>query len=138
MVPEACNEKSATTQTADTTRTVAQTGAEEFIHNFYMAYIGAHLKMPVDYQQVDALVDASCSNTLIAYLDTADLDYDPFLNAQDVVEAWQTHVTIVKHDSLPLCFWVHLDDPANSNASAIILIRLRQEATTFKIDQVLE
>ena len=138
FVPEACNEKSATTKAADTTVALSQSGAEEFIKNFYSAYISTQLKMPVDFRQADAIVDAACSKTLIEYLDTADLDYDPFLNAQDVFEAWQTHISIVPHDSLPLCYWVHLEDPQNSNASAIVLIRLRQEEENFKIDQLLE
>ena len=134
----ACKEAVKEMKSKDSSVIVSHIAPEDFIKEFYSAYISANLKMPIDYKQVDAIVDASCSRYMIAHLDTAEMEYDPFLNAQDVFDAWQTHIQVNAHDSMPQCYWVHLDDPQNSNASVVILLRLKQEGESYKIDQVLE
>lgn len=110
----------------------------EMLKDFYEGYLSASLKSPIDYQQTDALIDAHCTASLIQYLDTAELEYDPFLNTQDFSDVWQNNIMIKAHEKMPNAYWVHLDDPKNSNASAIILIKLKQEAGVWKIDQLLE
>ncbi len=134
----ACKDIATKNSEKDTTISVEHTSPEDFIKGFYEGYISANLKMPVDYKQVDAMVDLSCTQSLIAYLDTAELEYDPFLNAQDVFEAWLNHIKVEAHKTMPLCYWVYLDDPENSNASVIVLIRLKKLGNDWKIDQILE
>lgn len=111
---------------------------EEMLKDFYEGYLSASLKSPIDYQQTDALIDAHCTASLIQYLDTAELEYDPFLNAQDLSDAWQNNIVIKPHGQMPDTYWVHLDDPKNSNSSVIILIKLKQEAGVWKIDELMQ
>ncbi|MFM6984109.1 MAG: DUF3828 domain-containing protein, partial [Chitinophagaceae bacterium] len=134
----ACKDAATRNTDRDTTIIAVQTSPEDFIKDFYAGYISANLKMPVDYKQVDALVDLSCSQSLIAYLDTAELEYDPFFNAQDVFDAWLSHIKVEVHATMPLCYWVYLDDPENSNASVIVLVRLKKYGSDWKIDQIVE
>ena len=111
---------------------------EVMLKDFYEGYLSASLRSPIDYQQTDALIDAHCTAALIQYLDTAELEYDPFLNAQDLSDAWQNNIVIKPHAQMPNTYWVHLDDPKNSNASVIIQVKLKQEAGVWKIDELLE
>jgi hypothetical protein len=134
----ACKEAPKEKKSADTSVVATPIAPEAFIKEFYAAYLAANLKMPIDYKQVDAIVDASCTPSLITYMDTAEMDFDPFLNAQDVFDAWQSHIQVKAHDSMPMCYWVQLDDPQNSNASAIILVQLKQQGNEWKIDKLLE
>lgn len=134
----ACKEAAKKNKSEDTNVVATTIAPEAFIKEFYAAYIAANLKMPIDYKQADAIVDASCTPALIAHLDTAEMDFDPFLNAQDVFDAWQNHILVKAHESMPMCFWVHLDDPQNSNASVIVLLQLKQQDNNWKIDQILE
>ena len=53
------------------------------IKNFYTAYITENSKMPIDTLQIDALKKKHCTTSLLLKLENEDLDYDPFLNAQD-------------------------------------------------------
>lgn len=108
------------------------------LKDFYEGYLSASLKSPIDYEQTDALIDAHCTASLRQYLDTAELDYDPFLNAQDLSDAWQNTIVIKPHDKMPHTYWVHLDDPKNSNASVIVLLRMKQEGNAWKIDEILQ
>lgn len=111
---------------------------EDMLKDFYEGYLSASLRSPIDYQQTDALIDAHCTASLIQYLDTAELEYDPFLNAQDFSDAWQNNIIIKPHAQIPNTYWVHLDDPKNSNASVIIQVKLKQEAGVWKIDELVE
>lgn len=133
-----CKETAKENKSADTNVVATPIAPEAFIKDFYTAYLSANLKMPIDYKQADAIVDASCTPALIAHLDTAEMDFDPFLNAQDVFDAWQNHIQVKAHESMPMCYWVNLDDPQNSNASVIVLLQLKQHGNDWKIDQILE
>ncbi len=64
---------------------------EKAIHTlkeFYIAYISACDKIPQAFNTLASLKNKYLTKKLIRKLKTADLDYDPILNAQDCDESW--------------------------------------------------
>ena len=58
----------------------------EYVEMFYQEYISALLEMPMDLKKIETIENNYLSNKLLTQLRNKQLDYDPFLNAQDFEE----------------------------------------------------
>jgi len=56
----------------------------EFLNNFYKEYHTVINEIPINETKYNNIKQKYCSNKLINMLDTIELDYDPFINAQDI------------------------------------------------------
>jgi len=53
------------------------------LKDFYTAYVTEVSKMPEDLKKIDLIKTRFCTASLLSELRKKELDYDPFLNAQD-------------------------------------------------------
>ena len=111
----------------------ATAAAREELAAFYRGYLAASSKVPVDAAQVDALRRAHVTAAFQKKLQQAELDADPFLNAQDVDEGWAAQVRVAA-DGAPDRYRVCLG--AEGPAAHCVLVRVVLEANAWRIDGV--
>lgn len=110
--------------------------AEAMLMEFYKTYIQLSLNMPPNFDQIDPWINQHCTNAYIQYLDTAELDFDPFINAQDLSEAWVNNIKIVKSENHPYQYTVILNDPNNDNATTMIVLEVKLVDGQYKIANI--
>ena len=63
--------------------------AEASLMDFYRQYITLNARMPVDLKTIDQLQQRYCTTHCLQWIkNDEDLDFDPFLNAQDCDSTW--------------------------------------------------
>lgn len=104
---------SCSTETTGTATSGADTDkATAAIKEFYAAYIAEMSKMPPNQGQVEALKQKHCTAHFLNVLKDAELEEDPFLNAQDVDETWAEtlEVTAKADDLYSVCYVMGFDN----------------------------
>ena len=60
----------------------------DFLIEFYKSYLIACDNFKTSHEQLKLLKSKNCTERLLSYLDNNQLDYDPFLDAQDCDMKW--------------------------------------------------
>ena len=106
----------------------------EFIHSFYDSYLKEVDNFPVNFEKVDSLKSKFCSKQLLAKLDSLDLTYDPFLNAQDVTTNLMKSLVIEKEED-NLCVVTYIDDYTKKKVSVRLKVNKLEEG--FEISDII-
>lgn len=92
-----------------------QAQAIAMLKEFYTSYIRENAKMEVDFEALDALEAKCLSEELIDRLSGVSLEYDPFLDAQDVDESWVKTLTVKpvegQDDAYKVCYRYDGNEP---------------------------
>ncbi len=112
------------------------TNAPEVIRGFYSSYLQEFSSFPPDMAKLDALKQKHCTSELLARLQDAELEADPFLNVQDFEEGWSSTMTIASVDSDPdlynVCVPISYD-----KSTHCVQVKVKKVEEDWKIDEVL-
>lgn len=115
--------------------TVPETQPMDSLREFYQSYIKESSKLPGDDQQISALKKKHCTARFLGELDKAELEADPFLNAQDVEEQWASNLEINPEagskDKFQVCYTASFD-----NAKHCVEVSMVKEGENWMIDNV--
>jgi hypothetical protein len=105
------------------------------LREFYQSYIRENSKFPVNAEQIASLKEKHCTSRLLKTLNDAELDADPFLNAQDVNAQWADNLEIAPDNSgkhlYQVCYTPSPDGPKNC-----VKVTMKEEGENWKIDEV--
>lgn len=116
--------------------TLPETEISAMLKKFYTDYIEEMSKDFPDTNKLQILKKKFCTPRLLAKLQDRDLDYDPFLNAQDADKKWAENIKISKGFT-DLQYNVLYYDSFMNRWVTIRLVVLR-ENNHYKIDSIIE
>ena len=110
-----------------------------FLRNFYVSYMHAVNEIPKEEKRImDSLVGANCTENMQKRLQDPDLDYDPFIKGQYVMEEWAKSLNVKKGKAdREYVVSFKKEKPTATKTTDIHLI-LTKENGNYKIDTVLE
>lgn len=114
------------------TKEKANDTAIRTIRGFYSAYITACDEMPARLEEVK---EKYCTARLLKALGKEELDYDPFLNAQDCDRSWIATLSVKRDTEEHDLYHVQYKD-TSSQESIRLKLRLKHESGAYKIDKV--
>jgi hypothetical protein len=107
--------------------------------DFYTGYITIIAKGPMDFEdKLIALKEKCCTKKLldkVAEDFKNELDYDPFINAQDSDVAWLKTLSVVKEPQKENTYSVSYR--SNDTTKVVIHLRVIKQDSSFKIDGIL-
>lgn len=106
------------------------------LKEFYTAYITENAKMPADFTKINLIKKKYCTANLLSKIEKEELDYDPFLNAQDSNTEWLKTLTIKKDTKENNLFQVSYKD-TYSGTQVIIKLIVIKEMESYKINAIL-
>jgi len=103
------------------------------IKSFYTGYITENVKMPPNGSKIFSLKKKYCTTYLINKINNQELDFDPFLKAQDSNIEWLKTLTVKKNVSKKGFYIVSYTD---NNKQIIIKLNVIKQNESFKIDSI--
>lgn len=113
----------------------ANDSAINMIHSFYDEYIPANNGLPVDEARIKTIKKKYCTARLLNVLQDEEIDYDPFLNAQDCDLSWLNTLSVKRDAEESDLYHVQYKD-TSSQQTIRLKLRLKNESGTYKIDKV--
>jgi hypothetical protein len=110
--------------------------AIKILNEFYSNYIIENSKSQIDQKTINSLKSKYCTSRLLNKIKIEDLDYDPFLNAQDCDAEWLKTLTITRDSRKPNFYIISFVDNL-SNKKNYIRLSVIKEKDTYKIDTIL-
>ena len=107
----------------------------KMLKEFYSNYITENSKMPPNIKKIAIIKNIYCSKKLVANLNKKQLDYDPFLNAQDSDVDWIKTLTISKGVQNKNLYVVTYSIDGSKNTVKLMVVN---EVGKFKIDSILK
>ncbi|MBL0019574.1 MAG: DUF3828 domain-containing protein [Bacteroidetes bacterium] len=102
---------------------------------FYQSYIRESSKVPEDHAKIESLKAKHCTAKFLVQIADAELDADPFLNAQDVEEKWAENLEITPEsaakDQYKVCYTASFD-----NSKHCVKVTMVDEGGSWKIDNI--
>lgn len=105
------------------------------IRSFYTEYITADNGMPVNETQLNSIKRKYCTPRLIHALQQDEMDYDPFLNAQDCDLSWISTLSVKRDTEEHDLYYVQYKDTA-SKETIHLKLKLKYGNGEYKIDKV--
>jgi hypothetical protein len=107
-----------------------------FLKEFYTNYINENSKMPRNEKNIDKIKRKYCTNNLINKINNEELDFDPFLNAQDCQEEFLKTLSINKGAGEFDTYVVsYMDDYSKTKITIELTVVIEKDG--FKIDSIL-
>lgn len=100
---------------------------------FYVSYISENAKDVVDKNSLKELKNKYVTKSLLDKLQILELDYDPFVNAQDYNAEWLKNIEISKDKLNDNIYIVYIND--NGTKTSISLV-IKKEVDQYKIDDI--
>lgn len=108
----------------------------KLIKDFYKSYILENSKMPPDNKKIELLKRKYCSKNFLNKLSHQELDYDPFLKAQDSDTAWLKTLSVNKSPQMETVYVVSYRD-SFTKEKIIVKLNIVREKGEYKIDAAL-
>lgn len=105
----------------------------KMIKDFYTNYITENVKMPPDGSKIFSLKKKYCTTYLLEKINNQELDYDPFLKAQDSNIEWLKTLIIKKDPSKKGFYEVSYTD---NTKQIVIKLTVIKQNESFKIDSI--
>jgi hypothetical protein len=111
----------------------------KMLKDFYTSYITECSQYPAAtaIEAANAIKQKYCTIRFLKNMEKQDLDYDPFLNAQDCDREWIKSLSISKDTETENMYNISYKDISNDDQITVKLIVVK-EADGFKIDEILE
>ncbi|MEO8234264.1 MAG: DUF3828 domain-containing protein [Flavobacterium sp.] len=103
------------------------------LKSFYTSYISENAKNVVDRSFLKELKNKYVTQSFLNKLQKLELDYDPFVNAQDYNSEWIKNLGIIKDNSKENTYNVIITD---NGVRTNILLVLKKEQNQYKIDDI--
>lgn len=113
----------------------SDTQARDTLRGFYQGYIQESSKFPVDDARIAALKEKHCTSRLLETLGDAELEADPFLNAQDVDARWALNLEVTLDHSVTNLHQVCFTSLPGSSKHCVKVLMVA-EGESWKIDRV--
>ncbi|HEY1163728.1 MAG TPA: DUF3828 domain-containing protein [Chitinophaga sp.] len=108
----------------------------EMLKQFYTAYIAEFLKDEPSEKKLHSIRKQYCTAGLLNKIKGAELDYDPFLNAQDADEDWLKTLSVTKDPQRKKdAYIISLVDKDTQTKTTIRLLVVK-EKERYKIDAI--
>lgn len=118
---------------SNTTSDISHNEEVEFVKKFYEAYIIDFERIPTDENATETLLNKYCTAKMIDKVYDEDLDYDLFLNAQDVDENLRNSITYTsKSANIVQVRYVSIYDSSVTKVNVYLL----KDKNNFKVDSV--
>ena len=106
----------------------------ETLKSFYKVYIAENDKMPIDEKKLNSIKRKYCTLKFIKKMKASDLDYDPFVKAQDYDKNWLKTMKINKDSKKNIYVVCFMDTYVKTNICVkLLVLKVNKE---FKIDNV--
>lgn len=109
--------------------------AIKMIRSFYSEYITINNEVSVDEARLAAIKKKYCTARLLSALQQEEMDYDPFLNAQDCDTSWIRTMS-VKHDVLENDIYHVQYKDVSTQENIRVKLKLNHENGEYRIDKV--
>lgn len=106
------------------------------LKQFYISYISEQLKDKPDKQKIAYLKEKYVTKNFLSKLSKLELDYDPFVYAQDYDENWLKCIRIEKDTLSVDTYNVYLIDNFNNETYCMKLYMIKEDGE-YKIDNIL-
>lgn len=106
----------------------------EFLENFYTNYISASCDLPEKIRILENLKKNSISEELIKKIDIAELDYDPFLDAQDCDNNWIKTLKVQSIQDKSNVYQVSYNHGTNKKKTILSLVNKNEKFVINNID----
>ncbi|WP_395077651.1 DUF3828 domain-containing protein [Flavobacterium sp.] len=113
-----------------------ETSSDTIVKNlkvFYVSYISENAKDLVDKNTLKELKNKYITKSLLDKLQNLELDYDPFVNAQDYNTEWLKNIEITKDKLKDNTYIIFIND--NGTKTTISLV-IKKELNEYKIDDI--
>lgn len=104
------------------------------IRTFYTGYITENVKMPINGSKILALKKQYCTAMLLDSINNQEIDYDPFLNAQDANLEWLQSLTVQNDTSKNGLYIVSYTD---NGKWIVVKLKIIKQNDSFKINSIL-
>jgi hypothetical protein len=98
------------------------------LKEFYTLWITENAKSQIDENAIDAIKQKYISSDLLASLNELELDYDPFLDAQDCDEKWLKTIEIKpvegKENVFIVCYQTHDFRGKRENCITLFIVKI--------------
>ncbi|WP_418696256.1 DUF3828 domain-containing protein [Bacteroides sp.] len=109
-----------------------QYSAIQMLSDFYKSYITENLEEGTDKNKVERILKEYVSKKLRTKLSNLELDYDPFVNAQDYSKDWIEKMRILKVDTAENAYAVCLSDDYH-----YVILDVSKRKNKYKINNIL-
>jgi hypothetical protein len=103
------------------------------LKSFYTSYIRENVKMPPNGSKISSVKMKYCTMDLLDKINNEELDFDPFLKAQDSNIDWIKTLIIKKDSSRKDLYDVSYID---NNKPVIVKLNIIKQNKSFKIDSI--
>ena len=104
-----------------------------FLKEFYKKYVFEFEKINANQNDIDSLIKVHCSDKFLTNLYNSDINYDPFLNAQDVTSDIFKSFKVETDINTTNAFIISYNNDYD-NSQIIIKIKLVKVNDKYKID----
>lgn len=113
----------------------SESEAIKVIKEFYKLYLNELEEFPPNISKMDSIKNIYCTSNFLLDNKRNDLDYDPFLNAQDSNVDWLKTLRVEKYSESEKTFKISYYD-SYSNEDVTIILGVLHENGQYKIDFV--
>ena len=107
------------------------------LKEFYTSYMTQFAKWPPEPKKEDSIRRKYCTTRLLKDIkNDEDLDYDPWLDAQDTDIAWLKTLSIKKNIGIPNGYIITYESSKYDGEKAFIKLTVVKEKDGYKIDSV--
>ena len=108
----------------------------EMLKNFYKEYISESAKMPMNEKKINSIKKKYCTSKLLQKIDLLELDYDPFVNAQDfeptLLKTIKFNKIFKSNNIYKACYvWDF------NNKTICVKLSIKKVNNSFKIDDII-
>lgn len=103
------------------------------LKSFYTSYIAENVKMPPNGPKIISIKEKYCTTSLLDKINSQELDYDPFLKAQDCNAEWLNTLTIKADSTKKGLYNVSYID---NNTQVTVKLVVVRDKESYKISSV--
>lgn len=108
----------------------------QMLKSFYKEYVNENDKMPVNDEKVELIKKKYCTSKLLKKMGLIELDFDPFIDAQDFESTLLKTIEISKDKKINNIFKACYFTTFN-NKTVCVKFRIAKVNNTFKIDDII-
>jgi len=110
--------------------------ATEMLKEFYTRYITEISKNPPSEKKLHSIRKQYCTAGLLSRMKELQLDYDPFINAQDTDDSWIKTLSVKRHPEKGKGFYIVSFSDTESKTTVTITLSVIKEKDDYKIDGI--
>lgn len=110
--------------------------ATEMLKEFYIKYITEVSKNSPSEKKLHSIRKQYCTAGLLSRMKELQLDYDPFINAQDTDDSWIKTLSVKRHPEKGKGFYIVSFSDTESKTTVTVTLSVIKEKDDYKIDGI--